>query len=311
MNAEAAAWLARLQSDDRTPHTDAAFKAWLDIDPAHGKAFEQATDVWEMLPGAQGARFSAANENPRRAKTRRNAMLGVMVAAGVCALSLLGGYAFVTRPIDYETAAGEQKVVTLRDGSRMALNTDSKIAVRLTGANRRVTLERGEVLFDVAHDPSHPFLVRAGDEQVRAVGTSFVVRRETESLAVTLLNGKVELSRRATPGTGAFIPQTFLVPGERATLDGRSRVAVDRPDVTAVTAWQHGQVVFDNVSLLEAANELNRYGPVRIVLNDPRVARLRVSGVFETNNGVEFADVMAQLNGLKVRRTAETVELTD
>ncbi|MDI7776499.1 FecR domain-containing protein [Asticcacaulis sp. EMRT-3] len=310
MDAEAAAWLARLQGDDRTLHTDAGFKTWLEQDSGHQDAFARATNIWDHLPGAH-ALSAGHGRRTYRGRPDRKAPVLLAAAASVVAFCLLGGYAYLTRPVMYETLPGQQLTTTLRDGSRISLNTDSQISVRFSGGYRRVTLKRGEVLFDVAHNASHPFLVEAGDEQVRDIGTSFLMRRDGDDLAVTLLKGKVELSRRSRASGDSFVPQMIMAPGERATIDRLAQIRVDKPTVENMTAWRHGQVIFTNVSLLEAANELNRYGPVKIVVNDPRVARLRVSGVFETHDAAEFAALMAQLNGLTVRREGQTIELTN
>lgn len=317
--AEASAWLARLQSDERTAATDAAFKAWLAADPENSAAFELAADVWENLPGAaEMHREMGAVHAPRLvrghaapARQGRPIVKGLAIAASVSMIALFAGYAWLTRPLVYETAPGEQQVTTLKDGSRVSLNTDTRIAVTYGGGYRRVRLERGEAIFDVAHDPAHPFLVSVEDEQVRAVGTSFLVRRGTDDLSVALITGKIEISRRNPSGSGdSYVPQTLLVSGERATVDNGAHVTIDRPSLDNLTAWRRGQVVFQGVTLMEAANEMNRYGPDKIVMNDPAVARLRVSGVFETNDALEFAKVMAQLNSLKVRVDGQTIELS-
>jgi transmembrane sensor len=300
IQAEASAWLARLNNDDRAPETEAAFQEWLHAAPEHEAAFDRVRELWELLPGAAAVE-RAANDAP----SRRKWVLSAASAAAVV-LAIAGGYAWTTRPIVYETAHGQQQMVTLRDGSRLSLNTDSAVAVAFSAGRRQVELKRGEVLFDVAHNPKAPFTVKTGDEQVLALGTAFVVRRNADQTLVTLIRGRVSVSRVSE---GASQQQAILSPGERAIIDGADHLRLDRPSIEAATAWQRGEVVFADTRLDEAAAELNRYGPVRIVVADTTIARLRVSGIFETNNAPEFAAAMAQLNGLKVRRSGETIEL--
>jgi transmembrane sensor len=101
-----------------------------------------------------------------------------------------------------------------------------------------------------------------------------------------------------------------LRPGERVTLIPDAGAALDKPSVEAVTAWRRGEAVFDDVTLLAAASELNRYGTKRIVIDDPAVSGLRVSGVFATSDVEEFAQAIAALHGLKVAQEGDMVHLS-
>lgn len=314
IDAEAAAWLFRLQDDDRTAHTDAAFQSWLKADAAHETAFQQITDVWEILPGATAFQRQPANDRAtRKARPQRRYFLAGMAAAIAAAAVVFGGsYLWSARTETYETGIGQQHVVTLKDGSQLALNTDSKVRVSYRVDRRHLELVRGEAMFDVAHNTKRPFTVLAGQEQVKALGTSFVVRREPNHLWVTLVKGKVELSSKVRSADGGtdFRPQVILAPGERAMVDGAGNLMVDRPSVPAMVAWRQGEVVFKDTTILDAANELNRYGTTKIVVTDAAVARTRVSGLFKTNRPADFATAVAELNGVRVRRTASAIELT-
>lgn len=309
-DAEASAWLAHLQRDERSADTEAAFQAWLNAHPAHQAAFERATEVWEMLPGAAAVRqATAANDDvPVRRRKRsgisRGALMGT-VAASVAAV-LVAGVFWMSRPAVYETLPGEQQVMTLSDGSRVSLNTDSRITVVYANGVRHIDLDRGEAMFDVKPDPRKPFVVSTGDEQVKALGTSFVVRRNPQTVAVTLIHGKVEVSRRDGDG---FQRLAILGPGERLTLGDDGHPVLDKPSVDSVTAWRRGEIIFSNTTVREAVRELNRYGHTRIVVEDPKVAALRVSGVFETNDAEEFAVAVARMNRLHAKRSGQTIVL--
>ena len=303
VDAEAAAWLARLQGPHRSRDTDAALKEWLKADPAHEAAFERATEIWELLPGLE-PRPAPAVEPERRG--RRGVL--VMAIAAVLLLVAGGGYALLSRPPVYETAVGEQQVAMLDDGSRVSLNTNSRVAILYSAGERRVRLERGEAMFEVAHNAARPFIVEAGDEQVRALGTTFVVRRDGEArMAVTLIEGRVEVSGhgRATPARIAV-----LTPGQRVTVTPTAGAALDRPSVEAVTAWRRGELVFEDVTLLEAAQELNRYNGEHLVVADPSLASLRLSGVFSTGDMEEAARAIATLHHLRARREGGEIRLT-
>ncbi len=313
IDAEAVAWLFRLQDDDRNAHTDAAFQAWLKVDPVHAAAFQQVTEVWEILPGATAYQRQPANDRvARKTQPRRHVVAGMAAAIAAAAVVFGGSYLWSGRTETYETGVGQQEVVTLKDGSQLALNTDSKVLVSYRVHQRHLELVRGEAMFDVAHNAQRPFTVLAGREQVKALGTAFVVRREPNHLWVTLVRGKVELSNRVASADGGsdYRPQVILAPGERATVDGAGNLLVDRPSVSAMVAWRQGEVVFKDTTILEAANELNRYGATKIVVTDADVARTRVSGLFKINRPADFATAVAELNGVRVRRTASTIELT-
>lgn len=298
--AEAAAWLARLNAEDRSADTDDALRLWLAADPAHVAAFERATDLWEMLPGAAALGSGAANDD---ARAPRRAMLAMVASVFLCVM-IAGSWYWNSRPLVYETAVGAQQALTLADGTRVSLNTDSRISVDYDDGMRLVRLERGEAMFEVARNKAWPFVVETDRGSVRALGTKFVVRRDGGRMAVTLIEGKVSVARAA-----AKAPPVILRPGQRVTLIPDAGAALDTPSVDAVTAWRRGEAVFDDMTLLSAAAELNRYGPKRIVIDDPAVSALRVSGVFATSDAEEFAHAIAALHGLKVEEEGNMVHL--
>lgn len=301
--AEAAVWMARLKSDSRLPETEAAFRRWLEVTPDAQYLFDEATDVWEMLPSAVPTR-RARPVSP--AISRRMALVGAMAAAIVVAVG--GGiYAVNLRPVVYETQKGEQRSLSLADTSKVTLNTDTKLSVRYSHNRRYVQLERGEAVFQVAHDPSRPFVVETRNQRVTALGTVFLVRSDPSEMQVALFSGKVEL--RAKQEVSAAIGM-ILKPGERATVRDGMTPVVDRPASDVITAWQRQEVVFSGVTLAEAVNELNRYSRLQIVVADSGVASLKVAGVFQTGNSEAFARSMARIHGLKVRQSENVIELT-
>jgi transmembrane sensor len=302
IDAEAAAWLARLQGPHRSRDTDAALREWLKADPAHEAAFERATEIWELLPGL-GLRPALA---PAPARRQRRAVFAM--AAVLLLLLSMGGYAWLRRPPVYETAVGAQQVALLDDGTRVSLNTDSRVAILYSDGERRVRLERGEAMFEVAHNAARPFIVEAGDEQVRALGTTFIVRRDGEArLAITLIEGRVEVSGHGRAGPTRI---AVLVPGQRITVTPTAGAALDRPSIEAVAAWRRGEVVFEDATLLEAAQELNRYNDAHLVIADPTLASLRLSGVFSTGDMEEVARAIAQLYHLRASRAGGEIRLT-
>jgi transmembrane sensor len=300
INAEASAWLARLQGPSRSAETEAALQDWLRADVAHQAAFERATEVWDILPGAVAARPPLEEPVARRRLVPLALAASLMAVIGAGGLTYSGLLNHRPDPV-FLTHHGERRSTILDDGSRVALNTDSQVTVRFVGQERRISLDQGEAIFDVAHDAARPFIVSTGKEQIRALGTAFSVRKDGPEVRVTLLRGMVEVSRARAGGPLLAI----LQPGDRLSIGADDRPELDRPALDTITAWQRGEILFSNTPLSAAVAEVNRYGRLRVVVADPRLAKLPISGVFATDQASEFVEAVAQLHGLKVRRQSD------
>jgi transmembrane sensor len=297
VRAEAAAWVARLHGSERSRALEDGLKRWLKADPTHARAFELATEAWEIggsIPGAALPRMADQFTDRRSERTpvRRSLALAAMLSVVV-----VGALVYLNRaePV-VSTALGEQRMLTLDDGSRIFLNTDTQLIVEETPARRHVRLDSGEALFDVAKDPRRPFVVTAGDKEVVALGTSFVVRRDTRQLAITLMEGKVAVSS-AVPDSKA---ETVLRPGQRLTFLDHTPPSLDEPELQDVTAWRRGEVILDNTRLQEAVEEMNRYSAVKLVVDDSRSAEIRVSGIFRAGDSARFARAVGETYHLDV-----------
>ena len=292
VRAEAAAWVARLQGPERDAATERAFRRWMEADPAHAAAFDRATAVWEGIGGAAiGLR---AGPGARQATRMRIAasLAAVAVVAGA------GAWGLLRDPV-YATKVGEQRVVRLADGSRVALNTNTRLVVHYTKGERDLRLVRGEAQFDVAKNPRRPFIVTAEGQQVRALGTSFVVRDEGRGVSVTLLEGKVTVTPVARKAAAA--QPVYLVPGERVRVaNATTTPRVDRPPLEAVTAWRSGEILLDDTPLSDAIAEMNRYSPTPLEIESADVAGLRISGIFKSGESESFARTVAAQYGLAV-----------
>lgn len=303
IQAEASAWLARLHSPAKSPLTEGGFRSWLDQDERHKQAFEKATEVWDLLGSVERPAAPANDTQPLGGRRFSRPLTAI---AASLALIFAASTLYVQRDPTYDTAIGEQQVVMLDDGSRVALNTNSGMSVDFSDKERRVILEHGEALFEVSPDAARPFVVQAGNQLIRALGTKFVVRRDGEETRVTLLEGKVEVRGPSAARKAAL---AVLKPGERVTVTASSGAALDTPSLEAVTAWRRGEVVFEDSSLIEAAEELNRYSDRRLIIADPSLGSMRVSGVFSTGDVGEVAKAIAQLHGLKVETDGRDYKL--
>jgi transmembrane sensor len=314
IRAQAAAWVARLHGPKRTEEVEAGLRRWLAESPEHATAFELLTDTWEKSARLR-RRPMERTVSHKLAGFTMSVSRAAVAAAAVAAITV-AGTVFYLRTDAVVTAVGEQRTLTLEDGTRMYLNTNTRAAVRYSREQREVRLDQGEALFDVAKNPRWPFVVKVGDRQVKALGTVFVVRRDDANLAVTLVEGKVAVSpledRVAdTPARLTQAPESadepsaarlvMLSPGQRLTFASREPARIDRPRLDQVTAWQHGRVAFDNTALTDAVAEMNRYSAARLVVEDPDAARIRISGTFRAGDSANFAEALARMYGLRVR----------
>ena len=306
--AEAALWIVRTADTRATGRRDPGFEQWLAEHPGHRTAFAKATGVWRGLGTAASprpharARATRAWSMPPPPLSRRYSWAAALAACLI--LIVVGGQFLSTAYPVYATVVGEQRSIRLADQTRVMLNTDTRIAVRYDAAQRRVVLERGEALFDVAHNPARPFYVESGGDYIRAVGTSFTVRRDAQGLEVTLLSGKVLIGR-----IGAAAARVALEPGERLRLTGARAPVIDRPVVDDVTAWRRGQIVFDATPVAAAIAEMNRYSAMPVMLRASTPPGARLSGVFETGESESFAGTLAAIYGLRAVKTGAGYQL--
>jgi len=321
--AQAAAWIARLHGPNRTPEVDAGFRQWIAEDPAHAEAFELLTDTWEKSsrlrrrPWEQPAIRSVSTSRRTFNRTVFATLAAMAIGASVFVYKSYSGVV--------STDVGEQRTSRLEDGTRVYLNTDTRVAVHYDRHTRSVSLERGEAMFEVAEHADRPFIVVAGDRRIKALGTSFIVRRDAQLLEVTLVQGKVTVSpsNDARPditqpaadervgGSGSGRADAFtLSPGERLTLAGNGPPVLDRPAIERISAWQHGQVSLDNTPLAEAVAEMNRYSDIQIVVDGATGAAIRVSGIFRAGDSDDFAQAIAKSYGLRVQLQGRRIILS-
>jgi len=205
-------------------------------------------------------------------------------------------------PEAFATAVGEHSTIPLQDGSTVVLDTSSKIQLSFTPVERAVRLIRGQALFEVAKNPSRPFVVYAGDRRIVALGTSFDVRLQDASVRVTLVEGRVAVDRVSAP---AFSRPTELTPGQQLIASPSSPVEVHHADMASVTSWREGRLMFSDEPLAAAVAEVNRYSRTKIVLADPALASLRISGVFRTGQITGFVAALETRFPLQIRRQSD------
>src|ERR1700722_8480582 len=261
IEATAAEWLARRDRGDWNDAGQAALSEWLRTSTAHRVAYLRLEAAWQQAgrlkalgagvapnlippPGAwAGSPFFdvAPPESPPPESTPRKAphrwIYGIAASLVLCALGPVVWHFYGPQGASYETAVGGLEAVPLAGGSHIALNSGSEVEVTVTAKERRVELNHGEAFFEVAKDPSRPFVVRAGNARVIAVGTQFSVRRDGEDVEVVVIEGRVRVERDAEFSKGS--PPTLLAAGGVARSDG-SGVLVEQkpiPEAEEILSW--------------------------------------------------------------------------
>jgi len=191
-------------------------------------------------------------------------IFGGLATATAIALVIGGALWWNGRGV-FETSVGEQRVVQLADGSSVSLDTDSRIHVRFENGERRIDLNQGQALFDVAHDAGRPFVVHAAGTRITAVGTVFEVRRTGPGVAVTLVSGVVDVV-----AADVAAPPRRMAAGQKTQVSARGVTTRD-VNTAAETSWTTGRLIFTDVPLEEAVSEVNRYLTAKIEIDDPAI----------------------------------------
>ncbi len=321
LEGEACAWVARIDGGDMSDDDHQALKEWIGRSPQHKRTFEKAAAAFMELRSPftvqATAQKPAAELKPAYGWLRP---LGAWTAVAatlaliVIAVQFRSG-ASITAPATYYAETGQQKTVTLADGSEIILNTNTRIDVKFSPDERAVDLVYGEALFSVAKDPQRPFQVYTDKGVVRAVGTVFSVRVRRTDIEVIVEEGIVELTpsaARRTPDGGnnedsIVAPVTKLTPGSRAKFDETKQtvVAIDADALDKTLSWREGVLVFDVDPLSYVVEEVSRYTDIQIVISDPEILNIPVGGNFRVGETQALLDALEEGFGIEVRRVSD------
>jgi transmembrane sensor len=325
---QAAAWRTRLTE---APEEYAEqFRAWLALDPRNSEAWHSVQTPWLLLgehaasPALIRLRRTAldhAHDAERRSRgllKRHRFPRVAAAAAAILALAMTSLLIWQANRFDiYRTGAGERRVVTLIDGSEIALDSQSEVQVRYTKRSRELVLLKGQARFAVAHDILRPFSVTANGHEVVATGTAFNVDLLGSDLLVTLIEGHVVVLREGaqtassapasersalnvdsavSPAASNLDPglssRISLDAGEQLVISPRTAPRVTRVNVERATAWESGQLVFENEPLSSVVARVSRYGAQPLVIGDEQTSNLRISGVFHEGDVTGFVSTI-------------------
>lgn len=212
---------------------------------------------------------------------------------------------------EYVTAVGEQRSITLEDGSVVELNSRSRLRAHFEDDLRAIELLEGEAIFRVSKDPNRPFRVRTGVTDIVAVGTAFNVKASDSRTVVTVLEGRVRVNQHSAAARSAAqaakaVSEFELAVGEQLILaKAQPAIRVSLRDTEKVTSWTERRLIFEDTPLSSAAAELARYSPRTIRIDDPAVAQRKINGVFDATDPASLAEFLSGDETLTVRTDAE------
>jgi len=302
----AAAWLRRRHFSAWNSEQQNELDAWLAQSLAHRVAYVRLEAAWNRTERLAALRV-AAPEQPTHGRMKF-VSFGAIAALALVTMIGAGAAWFLPNANEksYTTVLGGRQTVRLADGTRIELNTNTALRTRVTATGRTIWLDRGEAFFQVKHDAAHPFVVIAGDRHMTDLGTKFLVRRDTEELRVSVLEGSVRFD------AGGAQKKATLTSGDVAIATANAIRVTKKPEekLASELGWRNGLLIFEHTTLADAAAEFNRYNREKIVIADPETARMTIGGTFQTGNVELFGRVARDVLGLRVAGRGEVVVIS-
>lgn len=239
-----------------------------------------------------------SDEGRERFPISRSAWMGLaasLLLAAVIAFHYRPGPEQTPTSVVYETGRGEQRQLTLPDGSVVMLGPEVRLEVQFEPAQRVFRLAHGEAIFTAAHEPDRPFLVYAGSGWIEDIGTAFDVRSDPDRVTVTVIQGKVEVG---APGGGS--QGNLILSRDQQVSFGTTADAVRTVDAAQATAWRDGQIAYIDQPLEKVVSDLRRYSMKDIVLQDPSVGALHYTGTVSISELDHWAAGLARVYPVRI-----------
>lgn len=297
---DASEWIQRLNESNAQTVVD-QWMQWCQSDPLNLPVFEQMQRTWDAFSQA-GAMASYSPQSANRLKQRNR-----LIALAASIVLLVGIAAWLALRYSnvqvLDTAVGEQRRITLADGSRLDLAPDSRVSTRFTLARRDVNLERGQAFFAVAHSAVRPFVVHVNSLTVTAVGTAFDVRIDPTNTVVTVSDGRVTVAPGADESSGSPRTDTETVRagvGQRVTFSRAARrLSVATVDPTVAEAWRDGRLQFVGEPLEDVVGVVNRYSEPKIVVA-PALQQTRFTGTVSPTHVRDWLEALEQIYAVEM-----------
>lgn len=319
---QANAWLIRLRTNELTEAETRDFAEWLSHDPSHAHAFGNAEDLFNLMAQAARVETLAFSSKPNALPGQDLAGILVKHRPGLgrisrwlaAPLALAAAWLFAVNLVqpeqaslwdayfsDYHTGTGEQRTVKLADGSNMLLNTNTAVSVSYQDKARNIILHHGQAQFNVTTDKTRPFTVRAGDLEVRALGTVFeVYRKAMDDIDVSVQEHAVVAHLDANK-PHQQIPPVRINQGEQLHyLVGSGKLSLPEVANDEISgAWRQRRVILKDRPLSELVAEIERYRVGRIYLRGDQLKNLHVTGLFSLADPDAALAKVEKILGLK------------
>jgi transmembrane sensor len=296
----AADWVARLGGEPGEADW-LAFESWLNAAPGHRPAYDKALILSleierqaEPLAAAMAEKDLARDVRVATSRRRPPALWwsGAMmsVAAVAVTFAALHPDKKPLQPDVYVTAKGQRRDIVLSDGTKIALNTASRITVDMQPGKREITLAEGEAAFTVTHDANRPFVVHVGDRVLTDLGTDFDVLRQNGAISVTVREGLVGVQRAGDNQRNLQLSAGMRLEHREGSPDSMVLVA----NTDEAFSWRAGRLIYRDRPLSDVVADLNRYGEDKVRVQGP-AANLRFSGVLTIDNQPAMAQRLTDL----------------
>lgn len=289
---EASEWFARFDADDFTEEERRRLETWRRLSPAHNETFERLCRTWTSTDLALALETAPPGDVPTRHNRHRRRRAWWPAAAAILLIAgwwSLGSHVLLPLRSDYATATGEQRTIHLPDHSSVVLNTNTALASDVEGTNRHIKLLKGEALFRVQADSTRPFIVEHAGHEVRVLGTEFIVREQHDTTTVTVVHGVVQVA-----GANQSSSPIQLTARQRVSIGPDGLGAVDEVVAADATAWTRRRLVVFDRPLSEVIDELERYHAGYVVIWNPAVRAIRVTGIYDLTDTTETLKVLAK-----------------
>jgi len=333
---EAVAWLVGFCEEEIDADGRERFERWLKASPENVRAYLQVAALWEAAAESRNSRNLEIEELVRRAaaetnvlelrpaahdagarpvvSARASARRAGLAAASLAAAAVLAAIGFwwrQNRPTVYVTAVGEERTLTLPDSSTVVLDARSSIQVRFTKSARLVRLVRGQAFFRVIHNASRPFVVTTEDATIRDVGTQFDVGYDGAATVVTVLEGRVAASTSLDDPLAApdGAHDVLISAGEQVRLEPHLMARPVSVNPAVAAAWVQGKLVFNDTPLSEVIAAFNRYNLRPLIVEDPQLLGLHVSGTFATTSSSQVVEFLCQRFHLVAHQDTSSIRL--
>jgi len=314
MREQAIRWAQRMRDGDAMSDAERdAFQAWVVV-PKHEEEYRFALLIMNApadLPQHVQSRLVSLSPEGTSAVSggsRRQLFKMMAIAASALFALVAGGVVMESRGWfgeTYSTRVGQTDTVRFKEGSVAYLNTRTELRWLGSGSHRRVELTQGEALFDVVHDESRPFIVVMDGSEIRVLGTRFnVYRKASGDVTVTVLEGTVEVRGFGQGGQAEWVRKLEA----NQQIEYRPIGLVREPHLANAqnaVQWRSGFILINDEPLEKLIDEFTRYTNTPILIRDPRLADLRVSGAYSAR------DVPAALQGLQAAEPKIEVRESD